>query len=89
MATGFYRNQICAFTGGYVPFAKTPADRIANNDPRPSLLERYGSIGNYYFSASVIAKQLVARRLLLPEDALRITNQALQQITLSGLLPPR
>ncbi|TMH27321.1 MAG: hypothetical protein E6H66_23640 [Betaproteobacteria bacterium] len=89
VATGFYRNQICAFTGGYVPFAKTPADRIANNDPRPSLLERYGSIGNYYFSASVIAKQLVARRLLLPEDALRITNQALQQITSSGLLPPR
>ena len=37
VATGFYRNQICAFTGGYVPFAKTPADRIANNDPRPSL----------------------------------------------------
>ena len=51
VATGFYRNQICAFTGGYVPFAKTPAERIANNDPRPSLLERYGSIGNYYFSA--------------------------------------
>ena len=42
-ANGFYKGQACAFTGGFIPFAKTKAERIANNDPRPSLEERYPS----------------------------------------------
>ena len=88
-ASGFFRNQICAFTGGYVPFARTLADRLVTGDPRPSIQERYTTVGNYYFTASTIAKRLVAQRLLLVEDAQRITSQALQQITASGLLPLR
>ena len=88
-ASGFFRNQICAFTGGYVPFARTLADRLVSGDPRPSIQERYTTVGNYYFTASTIAKRLVAQRLLLVEDAQRITSQALQQITASGLLPLR
>jgi hypothetical protein len=46
-------------------------------------------VGNYYFAASVIAKRLIAQRFLLPDDAVRITSQALQQLTASGLLPLR
>jgi hypothetical protein len=88
-ASGFFKNQICAFTGGYVPFAQTLAQRLATGDPRPSIQERYTTVGNYYFAASVIAKRLVAQRFLLPDDAVRITNQALSQITVSGLLPLR
>jgi hypothetical protein len=86
-ASGFFRNQICAFTGGYVPFARTLADRLVTGDPRQSIQERYTTVGNYYFAASVIAKRLIAQRFLLLEDAQRITSQALQQLTASGLLP--
>jgi hypothetical protein len=86
-ASGFFKNQICAFTGGYVPFARTLAERLASGDPRLSIEERYSTVGNYYFAASMIAKRLVAQRFLLPDDAVRITNQALQQMTASGLLP--
>ena len=37
----------CNYVGGQVPFAITKAKRIANNDPRPSLEERYGSHDGY------------------------------------------
>lgn len=88
-ASGFFKGEICAFTGGYVPFAQTFAQRLATNDPRPSIAERYSTVGNYYFAASQIAKHLIAQRLLLPADAARITSQALSQLTASGLLPLR
>ena len=88
-ASGFFKNQICAFTGGYVPFAQTLAQRLANGDPRPSIEERYTTVGNYQFAASMIAKRLIAQRFLLVEDGQRVVSQALQQITASGLLPLR
>ena len=47
---GFYKGQACAFTGGFIPFAKTKAERLANNDPRPSLEERYGIVHAYYYA---------------------------------------
>jgi len=74
---------------GYIPFSKTKAERIAAGDPRLSIEERYTTVGNYYFALSVIAKEMIAQRFLLPDDAARITTQALQQITVSGLLPLR
>ena len=40
-AAGFYKGKECNFAGGMVPFAKTKAERLANEDPRPSLEERY------------------------------------------------
>ena len=88
-ASGFFKNQICAFTGGYVPFAQTLAQRLASGDPRPSIQERYTTVGNYQFAASMIAKRLIAQRFLLLEDGQRVVSQALQQITASGLLPLR
>ena len=86
-ASGFFKNQICAFTGGYVPFARTLADRLASGDPRPSIAERYTTVGNYQLAAAQIAKRMIAQRLLLVEDAQRVVSQALQQMTASGLLP--
>jgi hypothetical protein len=86
-ASGFFKNQICAFTGGYVPFARTLAERLATGDPRPSIAERYTTVGNYQFAAAQIAKRMIAQRLLLVEDAQRVVSQALQQMTASGLLP--
>jgi len=34
-ASGFFKGQLCGFTGGYVPFARTLADRLKSGDPRP------------------------------------------------------
>ena len=87
--TGFFKNQICAFTGGYVPFAKTKVERLANNDMRPSLEERYGNLWYYYYFANNFANQAVAQRFLLAEDAQRLVNQALNNFLTNGLLPKR
>ncbi len=46
-SAGFHAGQVCNYVGGQVPFAITKAKRIANNDPRPSLEERYGSHDGY------------------------------------------
>ncbi len=42
-AAGFSKGQICGLNGGYIPFAKTKAERMASGDPRPSIEERYAS----------------------------------------------
>ena len=42
-AAGFNKGKICNYAGGMIPFAKTRVERQANNDPRPSLEERYGN----------------------------------------------
>ena len=43
----FHAGQVCNYIGGMVPFAKTRAQRVANNDPRLSLEERYGTHAGY------------------------------------------
>jgi hypothetical protein len=46
-SAGFHAGQVCNYVGGMVPFAITKAQRLANNDPRPSLEERYGTHDGY------------------------------------------
>jgi|SRR6516225_10089641 len=46
-AANFGEGDLCDLTGSYIPFAVTKPQRIANNDPRPSLEERYGSGAGY------------------------------------------
>ena len=43
----FHAGQVCNYVGGMVPFSITVADRIAANDPRLSLQERYGTHDGY------------------------------------------
>ena len=47
MAGGFFKGQMCEFTGAYIPFPKTKAERTANGDPRRSLEERYANHDAY------------------------------------------
>jgi hypothetical protein len=75
-AGGFYKGQGCGFSGGYIPFAKTKAERMAAGDPRPSLEERYGTHDAYAAAVRAAAQRLVGERLLLPDDADRIVKQA-------------
>jgi len=80
---GFYQGQICDFTGGYVPFAKTKADRIASADPRLSIEERYGSQEGYDCVVKRAATTAVRERFLLQADAERLIAQA----AAAGILP--
>jgi hypothetical protein len=75
-AGGFYQGQGCGFSGGYIPFAKTKAERMASGDPRPSLEERYGSHDAYVARVRAAAARLVRERFLLPDNAERIVRQA-------------
>ena len=73
---GPYAGQICSLNGGFVPFAKTAADRRAANDPRPSLEERYGSREGYVWAVEKAVKQAVTDRFLLREDGARLIAEA-------------
>ena len=53
----------------FFPFSKTRVDRNASGDPRKSLEERYGNHAGYVAAVRAAALRLVARGLLLAEDA--------------------
>jgi hypothetical protein len=76
IARGFFKGQIQALGGGYIPFAKTKAQRLASGDPRLSLEERYGTHEAYVAKVKDAAKHQVAERYLLQEDADRLIDQA-------------
>jgi hypothetical protein len=75
-ATGFNQGKICGLNGGYVPFARTKAERLAANDPRPSLEERYGTHDKYVALVKAAAAKAVADRFLFQEDADKLMAQA-------------
>jgi hypothetical protein len=75
-AAGPLKGQACALNGGFIPFAKTKAERTAKNDPRPSLEERYRSHDDYVRLVREAAAVLVRDRYLLPRDADAMVRQA-------------
>ena len=81
--SGFFAGQGCGFQGGWIPFARTKAERLATHDPRPSLEERYGTLEDYVAIVKRAADQAVRDRFLLPEDAERLVHEA----ETSGVLP--
>ena len=83
-ADGFFKGQGCGFAGGYWPFAKTQAERIAAKDPRPSIEERYGTQEGYACVVRRAARQAVANRFLLQADADRLIAEA----SGAAVLPP-
>jgi len=76
IARGFFKGQIQALGGGYIPFAKTKAQQLAAGDPRLSLEERYGTHEAYVAKVKEAAKRQVAEHVLLQEDADRFVEQA-------------
>jgi len=74
--SGFLAGQGCGFQGGWIPFAKTKAERLANHDPRPSVEERYATLENYVAIVKRAADQAVRDRFLLQDDAERIVHEA-------------
>jgi hypothetical protein len=68
--------ELVDFLGTFVPFPRTEAERRERNDPRPSLEARYGTRARYLDAARRAAESLVARGLLLAEDAPRAVDRA-------------
>ncbi len=83
-AGGFFKDQGCGFSGGYLPFARTRAEREARHDPRPSLEERYQTHDGYVRVVRAAADAAVAQRFLSPEDAARLIAEAEQSDVLAA-----
>jgi hypothetical protein len=76
IAGGFDKGKICTLSGGYLPFAKTKAERAASGDPRLSLEERYGTHQAYVDAVKAAAEKAVGERFLLRADADRLIAEA-------------
>ena len=83
-AAGFDKGKICTLNGGYLPFAKTKAERAASGDPRPSLEERYRTHEAYVDAVKAAAEKAVAERFLLRSDADRLIAEAAANDVLAG-----
>jgi hypothetical protein len=75
-ASGYFKGRGCGFAGGFIPFARTKAERLANGDPRPSLEERYSSHEAYVKLVREAAARMVQEGFLLQEDADRTVKEA-------------
>jgi hypothetical protein len=76
VASGPLQGNEGNLAAGYIPFAMTRADRLANDDPRPSVEERYGSQEGYDCVVRSAARRNVRAGFLLEEDADRLIAQA-------------
>lgn len=65
---GYAKGNLSFVFGGYVPFASTREERLANKDPRLSLAERYTSAAALQDQRMDAKRQLIADRLYLDAD---------------------
>ena len=75
-ASGFYKGRACGFSGGFIPFAASKAERIAAGDSRLSLEERYPNREIYLAKVNDAVSRLVREHLLLRNDAHRLLEEA-------------
>ena len=75
-AKNFAPGAFYSVYGSFVAFAKTPQERKANGDPRPSFEERYGSHGGWIKALEAACERSLAARLMLPEDAAALLEAA-------------
>ena len=59
-----------------IPFAQTKAQRMANEDPRPSLEERYINHAGYVAAVEAAAQNAVKEGFLLPADQKKLVAAA-------------
>ena len=65
LRAGAQGNDGCEASGQYIPFPKTKADRLASNDPRVSIEERYGNLRDLLHAAAESDRQSVAAGLFV------------------------
>jgi len=71
-------DQLVDFTGSYIPFPKTKAERQRTGDPRLSIEERYADREQYLGKITEAALKLVKGGYLLPEDLPGVIERAAQ-----------
>jgi hypothetical protein len=59
-----------------IPFARTAAERKANQDPRLSLEERYGNHEGYVAAVIKASERATKEGFLLPVDAAALIEKA-------------
>lgn len=69
-------NFLQPFNVSFWPFALTETERIAKNDPRPSIEARYSSKQDYVNRVKEAAHRLREHRFMLREDELAAVDQA-------------
>jgi hypothetical protein len=65
--------EMLSMVGSFLPFARTKGERTKNNDPRPSIEERYRDKTQYMERVAAVNKSLMDAGLLLESDAARLT----------------
>lgn len=76
LSKGYGAGGNCVFFGGFIPFARTKAERDGKGDPRLSLEERYTDHGGF---VSAIRKAVAAQQAsgwLMRDDADRLIKEA-------------
>ena len=77
-ASGFHAGKPCNYAGGFVPFATTREERLANGDTRLSLEERYGNHAGFVNAVRTAVYKVQSSGFLLPEDGEEIVRQAME-----------
>jgi hypothetical protein len=68
--------DLCDLLGSTIPLPRTRAEAQSRNDPRPSLEELYGNHEGYVRKVATAAQNLLAQRLMLPEDVDLVVGEA-------------
>ncbi len=76
LQSGYGAGGSCSFIGGFIPFARTEAERAAKGDPRPSLEARYHDHAGFVARVRAAAAGQVRDGWLLQDDADRIIAEA-------------
>lgn len=79
---GFHKGKVCNYNGGYVPFARTRAERLSTGDPRLSLEERYVNHDGYVAAVKAAAQKVSDQGYLLPADRDELIRQATESSVL-------
>lgn len=75
-ADGYEAGGGCGFAGGFIPFARTKAERLAKHDPRLSLEERYHDHAGFVEAVRKAVARQKAAGWLLEADAQKLIAQA-------------
>ena len=84
-AGGFFKGQGCGFSGGYLPFARTRAEREARQIRGRRWRSATRPHDGYVRVVRAAAEAAVAQRFLLPEDAARLIAEAGQSDVLAAV----
>jgi len=88
LRSGVWKNDGCEATGQYIPFQATQAQRVAVNDPRPSVQERYQSYNQYRSMVIQAVDKLVRQRFVLCDDAQGMVTRLLNAGLAAGVPKP-